>query len=394
LTRPTVILGLQPAGLALARSLGRCGVHLTGIALERADFGLRSRYVQERVLIEYGDPAAVDRAVLDALHRAAEGGPLVVVPERDAHVELLLRRWDEVRAIAAIPLPSAPAVTASLRDKALLPETAASAGLAVPRTAPFRGPGVPGEFDLPYPFLLKPFDSERYAAVFSEKVVVVGDAEEARAAQKRGEDAGFRLFAQELIPGSTDRIQSLFTYIGSAGEPLGSVVGRKVRQGPPGFGASTIFASEHDEEVLDAGLRLLRSVDYRGFAHVEVVRDPRDGALKLLEVNTRLPVWAGVGLSRFYDLGPVAYADLCGNETRALPPFTQRVTWTYLAKDAVTVAREAFRGRLDPRAVIRPYGQPHVPAVRAARDYGPALALVRWAVARAVTKLTAGRGVS
>jgi predicted ATP-grasp superfamily ATP-dependent carboligase len=263
LTRPTVILGLQPAGLALARSLGRCGVHLTGIALERADFGLRSRYVQERVLIEYGDPAAVDRAVLDALHRAAEGGPLVVVPERDAHVELLLRRWDEVRAIAAIPLPSAPAVTASLRDKALLPETAASAGLAVPRTAPFRGPGVPGEFDLPYPFLLKPFDSERYAAVFSEKVVVVGDAEEARAAQKRGEDAGFRLFAQELIPGSTDRIQSLFTYIGSAGEPLGSVVGRKVRQGPPGFGASTIFASERS---ITAASRTWRSCAIRATA--------------------------------------------------------------------------------------------------------------------------------
>ena len=391
MTRPTVILGLQPAGLALARSLGRCGVHVTGIALERADFGLRSRYVQERALVPSGNAATVDRTVLDALHRAAEDGPLVVVPERDAHVELLLRHWDEVNVIAAIPLPSAPAAAAALRDKALLPETAARVGLAVPRTVPLDVAGAPGEFALPYPFLLKPFDSERYAAVFSEKVVVVGDAEAATAARKRGEEAGFRLFAQELVPNSTDRIQSLFTYIGSAGEPLGSVAGRKVRQGPPGFGASTIFAAEHDEEVLDAGLRLLRSVDYRGFAHVEVVRDPRDGELKLLEVNTRLPVWAGLALSRFYDLGPVAYADLCGDEARALPPFTQRVTWTYLAKDAVTVAREAFRGRIDPRAVIRPYGQPRVPAVRAAGDYGPALALVRWAAGRAVTKLTAGR---
>jgi D-aspartate ligase len=391
LTRPTVILGLQPAGLALARSLGRRGVHVTGIALERADFGLRSRYVQERVLIQHGDEPTVDRAVLDALHAAAEGGPLVVVPERDAHVELLLRHWEETTALAAIPIPSAPDVSAALRDKALLPATAARVGLAVPLTAQLDAAGGPEEFDFPYPFLLKPFDSERYAAVFSEKVVVVGDAEAVRASRRRGEEAGFRLFAQELIPDSTDRIQSLFTYIGSAGEPLGAVVGRKVRQGPPGFGASTVFAVEHDEEVLDAGLRLLRAVGYRGFAHVELVRDPRDGELKLLEVNTRLPVWAGVGLSRFYDLGPVAYADLCGDEARALPPFTERVTWTYLAKDAYTVAREAFRGRLDPRAVIRPYRQPHVPAVRAAGDYGPALALVRWAGARAVTKLRVGR---
>jgi D-aspartate ligase len=391
LTRPTVILGLQPAGLALARSFGRRNLHVTGIALERADFGLRSRYVQERVLVQDGDEAAVDRAVLEALRAAAKRGPLVVVPERDAHVELLIRNWEEAKAIAAIPLPSAPAVTAALRDKALLPQTAAAVELAVPRTAPLGAAGSPGEFDLPYPFLLKPFDSERYAAVFSKKVEVVGDVEAARAARRHGEEAGFKLFAQELIPDSTDRIQSLFTYIGSAGEPLGSVVGRKVRQGPPGFGASTVFAAEHDEEVLDAGLQLLRAVDYRGFAHVELVRDPRDDKLKLLEVNTRLPVWAGVGLSRFYDLGPVAYADLCGHEARALPPFTQRVTWTYLAKDVYTVAREVFRGRLDPRAIIRPYGQPHVPAVRAAGDYGPGLALVLWAAGRAVTKLRAGR---
>ena len=71
-----------------------------------------------------------------------------------------------------------------------------------------------------------------------------------------------------------------------------------MRQGPPGFGASTVFAVEPDDEVLEAGQRLLGSVGYRGFAHVELVRDPRDGALKVLEVNTRLPVWAGAGMSR------------------------------------------------------------------------------------------------
>jgi D-aspartate ligase len=382
-SRPAVILGLQPAGLAFARSLGRKGIRATGVALERADFGLRSRYLAERHRVLDEEP---DARVLEIVRRAARDAPVVLVPERDAHVDLVLRNWGELRELAAIPLPDDRAAVDALRDKDGLAEVAARAGLATPRTAALATEQALRDLDLPRPFLLKPLDSERYAAAFSHKVVVVDDPDDGIAAWGRARAAGFDLFAQELVPDSTDRILSLFTYIGRGGEPLGSVVGRKVRQGPPRFGASTVFAVEPDEEVLAAGQQLLASVGYRGFAHVELVRDPRDAALKVLEVNTRLPVWAGAGMSRRYDLAPVAYADLCGEEAAPLPPFTERVSWVYMAKDAVTAARLARLGDLDPRGILRPYLGPHVSAVFARDDPAPAAELVRWLASRAVEK--------
>jgi D-aspartate ligase len=384
--RPAVVLGLQPAGLALARSLGRRGVAVTGVALERADFGLHSRYLQARHLVLEREREPRDARVLSLLRGVASGTQLVVFPERDEHVDFVLRRWDEVHELAVLPLPPDRAPVDALRAKKTLADVAAAAGLEAPATVPLPSEEAVRTAPLRRPFLLKPLDSERYAAAFSHKVVVVDDVEGGVAAWRRARSAGFELVGQELVPESTDRILSLFAYIGRSGAPLASVVGRKVRQGPPAFGASTVFAVEFDAEVLDAGLRLLRSVAYRGFAHVELVRDPRDRTLKLLEVNTRLPVWAGVAMTPEYDVARVAYADLAGEDAPALPPFTKPVSWVYLAKDAVTAARLARRGDLRLRELTRPYRQPHIPAVRARGDRGPAVALVRWLAARALEK--------
>ena len=64
---------------------------------------------------------------------------------------------------------------------------------------------------------------------------------------------------QELIPGSQEKIYSLFTYIGRDGDALANVVGRKLRQGPLRFGTSAVFLVDYDERVLELGLRLLLS---------------------------------------------------------------------------------------------------------------------------------------
>lgn len=389
MSRPAVILGLQPAGLALARSLGRRGLMVTGVALERADFGLRSRYLAARHLV-LGDDR--DERILGILRETASDGPVVLFAERDEHVDFVLRRWEELRELATVPLPDDRAAVEALRDKRRLAEVATAAGLPTPGTELLPSEEALLACPLPRPFLLKPLESERYAAAFSHKVVVVEDVEEGLAAWRRARAAGFELFAQELVPDSTDRILSLFAYVGRSGEPLASVVGRKVRQGPPGFGASTVFAVEPDEEVLEAGLRLLASVGYRGFAHVELVRDPHDGALKLLEVNTRLPVWAGVAMSPRYDLAPVVHGDLSGHNVAPLPPLTEPITWVYLAKDLVTAARLARRGELDLAALAAPYRSPRAPAVYASDDLGPGLEIVRWLVGRGMAKaLRAGR---
>src|SRR4029079_6330073 len=127
--RPVVVFGLLHAGLALVRTLGRDGVPVQGIALRRHEFGLRSRYLQ------HSHVANNDDEVLEALRAAGKNGRPILFPERDENVEVVLRRWDDVRELADVPLPDDPEITRRLRRKDLLPQVAAAAGVSAPGTA-------------------------------------------------------------------------------------------------------------------------------------------------------------------------------------------------------------------------------------------------------------------
>jgi D-aspartate ligase len=365
--KPVVVFGLLHAGLALVRALGRNGVPVAGVALSEHEFGLRSRYLASRRV------AASDAEVLAVL-RAQRERPVLFL-ERDENVAFALRNWEAVNELADMPLPDDPDVVRRLRRKERLPLEGEAAGVPAPATILASDEGAIRSAKLRPPLLVKPAEGQEFARAFGEKAVVARDVEAAVAAWRRAQEHGFDTIVQELIPDSHEAVFSLLTYIGRSGEPLANVTGRKVRQGPLRFGTSAVFEARREPEVEEQGLRLLRHVGYRGFAHVELVRDPRDGALKLVEVNTRLPIWAGIAMTRDFDLARVAYDDLSGTAARAngMPPAD--VSWVYLAKDVWVSAQMARRGELHPRQFLSHYLRRNkVRAVFAADDPRPALA--------------------
>ena len=389
MARPAVVLGLLPAGLALARALGRAGIPVSGIALDEHDFGIRSRYLGRRFLVREGDEEARDRAVVAALRELAVEGRLVLFPERDEHVALVLRRWDEIRELADVPLPPDPAIVHRLARKDLLPLEAEKAGVPAPTTVVAETADDVRSARLPSPFLVKPIESESYARRFGHKAVAATGRDEALRAWQAARDEGFGIVLQEYIPNSHDRVFSVFTYVGRDGQALGSVVGRKLRQGPLRLGSSTVFETRVDLRVRELGLRLLTSARYRGFAHVEFAYDRRDDAYKLLEVNVRLPVWAGIAMTPRFDLARLAYDDLCGLPTPPPRVLDDHLTWVYGAKDAAVALQMARRREFRLGSFVEPYRRrPKVRAVLAADDRRPVLGLARWMGARAAAKLS------
>ena len=376
--RPVVVLGLLWAGLTVARSLGRAGVPVTGIAYQPTDFGVRSRHLRRRA-VAAGDAAVV----LRELREAARGGRPVLVPERDESVQLVLDHWDDIRELADLPLPSDQDAVHSLRRKDLVPAVAERAGVLLPATiAPSTEDDIRGSALRP-PYLIKPVTGQDFAYTFGEKLWVADDMEAATSAWSRARDAGFETVVQELIPGSQQKIYSLFTYIGRDGKPLASVVGRKLRQGPLRFGTSAVFVVDFDERVLELGLRLLQAAGYCGFAQVETAHDARDDSFRLLEVNTRLPMWAGVAINRWFDAARIAYDDLCGVPPGPHRIFRDEVAWLYLAKDAWVGMQMLKRRELGPAGFLRPYfRRKKVRSVLAADDPLPALASARYLLTR------------
>ena len=376
MSRPAVVFGLLHAGLAIVRSLGRGGVPVHGAALRTSEFGLRSRYLRSARRVDGAD------GLLELMQKLP-GRPVLFV-ERDENVELVLERWDEIRELADVPLPYDAEATRRLRRKDLLPAVAAEAGVEAPRTVPAESDEQIRAAGLRPPLLLKAVEGQQFALTFGEKAFVAHDLDEAVAGWKRAREHGFQTILQELVPDSHEHVWSLFTYIGRDGEPKASVVGRKVRQGPLRFGTSAVFTSADDPEVHERGQQLLRAVGYTGLAHVELVRDPRDGRLKLLEVNTRPPVWAGIATGPELGIAGAVYDDLTGRDLGAERTLPDGLTWVYFVKDLWVSAQMARRRELGPTAFLRPYvTRGRVRSVFAADDPRPALASLGYLRSRA-----------
>jgi predicted ATP-grasp superfamily ATP-dependent carboligase len=346
-----VVFGLLHAGLAVARSLGRDGVPVTGISWNPHEFGLKSRYLDRRHVVPFGD----GEAVLGALREEARGDRVVFFPERDENVEFALDHWDEVRAVAELPLPDDAEAVRRLRRKDVLPLVAADAGVSSPRTVLADSDESVRDAGLRPPLVVKAVEGQAYALAFGHKAVVAPGVDEALAAVGEARERGFHMIVQEIVPDSHERVYSLLTYIGRSGEPIVTLVGRKVRQGPLRFGTSAVFEVDYEPRVLELGLRLLRTVGYTGIAHIEFAQDPRDGEFQLLEVNTRLPVWAALAANRHLDLPRIAYDDLTGKQVAPLPTFREDLTWVYLAKDVWVSMQMARRRELRAREFASQY---------------------------------------
>jgi predicted ATP-grasp superfamily ATP-dependent carboligase len=367
--RPAVVLGLLHAGLAVTRSLGRAGIPVTGIAWNPRDFGLRSRYLRRKHLVRRGD----DKAILDAIR--AEGDRAVVFPDRDEHVEWLLDHWDAVNAVADLPLPQEAEAVRRLRRKDLLPAVAAEAEVPSPGTVLADGDAAVRDANLRPPLVVKAIEGQEFALAFGHKAVVAQDVDEALRVAGEARERGFHTIIQEVVPDSHERVYSLLTYVARDARPLVTVVGRKVRQGPLRFGTSAVFEVDYEPRVLDQGLRLLKAARYTGIAHVEFAEDPRDGEFRVLEVNTRLPVWAALAANRRLDLPRIAYDDLTGREVAPVPTFQGDLTWIYLAKDVYVSLQMARRRELGPRGFLTDYlRRPKARAVFARDDLWPAVA--------------------
>ena len=99
----------------------------------------------------------------------------------------------------------------------------------------------------------------------------------------------------------------------------------------------------------------------------------------MLEVNTRLPMWAGVAMSRYFDLARIAYDDLCGKPAPAPLTFREEVAWVYFAKDAWVSLQMLRRRDIGVRALAAPYlRRKKVRSVLSVDDPMPALAAMNY----------------
>jgi predicted ATP-grasp superfamily ATP-dependent carboligase len=343
-------------GLAAIRSLGRRGLRVLALDHRPHALGFRSRYAEARLA---PDPLDDEDGFIAALRSAAEetADVLPVFPTHDEHVNAIARHADALADRYRFPFPNWE-VLARIQSKRHQLETAESLGVPVPRThyPDSAEEALAAGEELGFPLIVKPSANVGFRRSHGRQLFRCENAGELQRAYEAA--APYEPMVQELIPGTAEEMYTLGSYLDRDGQALGLFSGRKLSQTRGYMGSARVGEAVWVQEVVEQGLDLLRALGFHGISQVEVMRDPRDGRYKLLEVNPRLWQWHSLAAACGVDLPYIAYRDLVGDP---LPP-------ARMHGDGKRWAITLMAGK--PLALERP---PYVDAVFARDDPKPAL---------------------
>ncbi len=374
-----LVLGGDKHALIIARSLGRRGIPVHVVAARGPQLSQACRYVRAIHRWPGPDEAARLELLTSLASRHGLGGWTLFVTEDSAatfasrHHRVLGERFR---------LTVAPhEITTRAADKRSAYALARAAGVDVPWT---HAGVLDSRISPPLPCVVKPAVKETDNALTRDRA---WRADTPAQLANLHHDAvallpAAQVLVQELVPGGGE---AQYSYAGvfREGEPLGTVVARRLRQYPVDFGHSSCFVVTAEEpEVEDMGRRVVRSLGYTGIAEIEFKRDPRDGRLKLLDVNPRVWTWCAAATRAGLDIPFVAWR-LARGEPVAPSRAAPGVRWVRMAPDVLATARLVRRGELSIPQYLGGFHPPLAFATFARDDPLPAAAHLPLAVMRA-----------
>ncbi len=370
-----VVIGGDYQGLATIRSLGRRGIPVV-VVDDEFSIGPYSRYTRASVRVrDLRTEGATVAALLEAARRHGLEGWLLY-PTRDETVAEIARHREELTGHYRVTSPSWEVVRWAW-DKRNTYRLAEELGIAAPRTWTLRAlddlAAVTGE----PPFVIKPAIKEHFFYSTGQKAWRA----DTRAELEAGVRAAVELIdveeviVQELVPGGGES-QLAFCAFFKDGAVRASMTAQRLRQHPPEFGRASTYARTLPEHaaLTDASARFLRAIRYYGLVELEFKYDPRDRAVKLLDVNPRTWGYHGLAQRAGVDFPYHLYADQLGLAAPDAGRARPGLTWTRLATDLPTAALQVVRGELPWRPTIRSLLTADVGAVFSRDDPRPALA--------------------
>jgi predicted ATP-grasp superfamily ATP-dependent carboligase len=183
------------------------------------------------------------------------------------------------------------------------------------------------------------------------------------------------ILIQEIIPGSGIQQYSYCAFFRD-GEAQSTLVARRLRQHPREFGrAATYVETIEHPEVEELSERFLKAINYYGLVEVEFKQDPRDGQLKMLDVNARTWGFHSLGVPAGVDFPYLLYADQVGRSVESSRA-KAGVGWLRAITDVPTVASDLWASELSLRSYLRSLRNTRTESVFCLRDPLPTLAEV------------------
>jgi D-aspartate ligase len=387
---PAVVVGGDGVALGTIRDLGRERVPVLAMGPDTSEPALHSRYCAPWLC---ADPHYHEERLIEDLETVGSVLPrrAVVIPTHDDFVFALSRHKTRLERHFRIPVLPWERMC-SLADKELQLQLAWRAGIETPITVFIHGPDelAVAADSVPFPAVLKPAVPLSLVRRTGFKAVVVHNRDSLEEAYLRYSFCG-SLLLQELVPGGDEEIYVAGTYHDAHARALAVFTGRKLRQHPRGFGVTRLGESLWWPDLADLTLRLLAEVRYEGVSDVEFKRDPRDGSLKLMEINARPGFWTPLATASGVNLSYVAYRDAVG---RPISGTRQRdgVVWSDILRDSRDSLGELRQRELGWREWLAPLAGIRADAYLSFRDPYPGLSEMASLGVRGLRRVLPGHG--
>jgi predicted ATP-grasp superfamily ATP-dependent carboligase len=381
-----VILGCHVSGLGVIRALaGRA--RLIGVSYDEDDPGFVSRYLDERHRAPHPSRHRDDYISFLLDHADAWEGAVLIDTDDDTAMAVAQNR----KRLAARYRVATPE-WAVLRQFILKEEAwtlAAKCGVPHPTTIILPPGEQPSEY-LDYPCILKPSQGHAFKSVFGRKNFKIESDDALNEKLALCAKHGLTMMLQEIIPGPDTSIEKCMVYIDRNGQRRAAFFYNKLRQNPPQFGIARVaISTEVNPEVEDLSTRLLSAARYRGICTVEFRRDARDGALKLMEVNTRMPRMNWLATYAGINFPWILCQDQMEQAPVPQPEYRVPAYWIEAYADWYHSCRHRNRENFTLREYIAPYlARHHSFAVLSVRDPRPFLLQGRSYVRRALSRST------
>lgn len=247
-----------------------------------------------KIVEKLNNPNHFVKAVIDYAEEIdSKAKKLVLIGTNDHYVRLIVENREELAKHFIFNYLDEQLMN-SLQNKKAFYQLAEKQGLPIPDTF-FHKTGE--NVNLPikrYPVILKPSNGiEYYNNKFQgqEKVYRLHSLKEVKSVIQKIENSGYQgdIIIQDYIPGDDTLIWDSVLYVNSKGKAELVTFGQVALQEheATAIGNYTAIVSRYNEEMMEKLKNFLESINYRGFANVDLKYDARDKQFKLFEVNVR-----------------------------------------------------------------------------------------------------------
>lgn len=277
---------IQHGALAVARTLGRCGVQVYAVVEDAFTPLARTRYLTKAFVWE-SCPTDSDSFV-KAMSSIAEviSRPAIIIPISDLSAVLVAENAASLARWFLIP-PVPPQLPRQLANKGCLHTLCAEIGIPDARSF------VPNAFGdmkafadgTQFPLLVKAV--EQWHPIRDMVCTqLVRTRERLFTLYERYDfEAAPRLMIQEYVPGDDWICHGYYDSQRNIGLTF---TGRKLRSHPPEVGATAVGLSVDNAALRCASEKFLKALGYSGIIDMDWRRDERDGQYKLVDCNPRV----------------------------------------------------------------------------------------------------------